>query len=688
MKSQRLITAILIIISAADLVYTSRRWFVPVVCVLLALVSTSRRFKWDFSSYRRLLILVLSFLFVVKFHFFTSLDKTHSVQLVGDSQWYYIAEYFLALMALQFFLTVRKSLSAYLPFFGLLVLCGAGLALSHRQSLSVIQISGMIYIVLAVFFCGASRQAQQPAGDRNLKGRRLVMTLVLVFTVLGGWFGGIYWKKHGFALDQLLMNLQPSSDLVPQLFNLRFSPVGFSKETELDQVTNIRRTDAEETALCVFSPQPPGYLRAQAFERFTGIGWQTTADFETISPTNFIPEHLYLPGRANIFILHDTRSSNYNVMDIWPSSKIEFGMFAPLGVAVLEAPVNSVQINENDAFDSDDLRGGLNYQVATAIRATGAFLPEGLRAEYLRLPFAMDLRIRQLARRVFDGCDSPFQKIAAVTKYFQDNYSYRLGMIMPADREPLTYFLLDKPPAHCEYFATGAALLLRLAGVPTRYVTGFVPTEKNPYLGCWVARNKDAHAWVEAWDDQLNRWVLVEATAAGGVPVGSWPGKWRYLWDSVQFRLQELRVALHNQGFKGLLIWSYQRFLGLLVLLLTTTAGLLLIGCLLFLVAYGLLRKIRRSIKINNADPAVVALQGLLRRMDRRLGRHGLVRQPAETLYQFSLRIEFDAPVSVQPAASAAWYMRYARLRYGGQAGADDLQRLKTSIPKKIRDNP
>ena len=43
------------------------------------------------------------------------------------------------------------------------------------------------------------------------------------------------------------------------------------------------------------------------------------------------------------------------------------------------------------------------------------------------------------------------------------------GKVLPAAAQrweqidPLTWFLLEKPPAHCEYFAAGATMLLRLA---------------------------------------------------------------------------------------------------------------------------------------------------------------------------------------------------------------------------------
>ena len=79
---------------------------------------------------------------------------------------------------------------------------------------------------------------------------------------------------------------------------------------------------------------------------------------------------------------------------------------------------------------------------------------------------------------------------------------------------PLVRFLFYRRTGHCELFATSAALLLRLYGVPTRYVAGIV-CGRYSRTGYYYATNFDLHAWVEAWLDDEQKWVLVEATPPG-----------------------------------------------------------------------------------------------------------------------------------------------------------------------------
>ena len=55
------------------------------------------------------------------------------------------------------------------------------------------------------------------------------------------------------------------------------------------------------------------------------------------------------------------------------------------------------------------------------------------------------------------------------------------------------------------------ALLLRMGGVPARVATGFSPGGFSKRRDAWIVRDTDAHAWVEAWFDELG-WVTYDPT--------------------------------------------------------------------------------------------------------------------------------------------------------------------------------
>jgi hypothetical protein len=63
---------------------------------------------------------------------------------------------------------------------------------------------------------------------------------------------------------------------------------------------------------------------------------------------------------------------------------------------------------------------------------------------------------------------------------------------------------------HCEYFAAAATLLLRAAGIPARYATGYAIVEYSDLEEAYVVRARHAHAWTRVW---LNgRWIDLDPT--------------------------------------------------------------------------------------------------------------------------------------------------------------------------------
>jgi len=103
---------------------------------------------------------------------------------------------------------------------------------------------------------------------------------------------------------------------------------------------------------------------------------------------------------------------------------------------------------------------------------------------------------------------------AALERYFFLHFTYTLeGRTYGLPRAPITEFLLADRRGHCEHFATAMALLLRRAGIPARYVTGFVADEWDPFEEAYVVRERHGHAWVTAWIG--DRWVDLDPTPSG-----------------------------------------------------------------------------------------------------------------------------------------------------------------------------
>jgi transglutaminase-like putative cysteine protease len=118
-----------------------------------------------------------------------------------------------------------------------------------------------------------------------------------------------------------------------------------------------------------------------------------------------------------------------------------------------------------------------------------------------------------LARRLATGAPSQWEVVARVHRYLLDDGRFRYTTnLPPAGPFPLVNFLLRDHAGYCQHFAGAAALLLRLAGVPTRVVVGFATGVPEP-RGRFTVRDVDAHAWIEVYFQGYG-WVAFNPTPA------------------------------------------------------------------------------------------------------------------------------------------------------------------------------
>ena len=127
------------------------------------------------------------------------------------------------------------------------------------------------------------------------------------------------------------------------------------------------------------------------------------------------------------------------------------------------------------------------------------------------LPPAEQASFARVARELGLHGLAPAQAVDRVMRHFAGyTYSVWRDAPPPVGITPLADFLTRTRSGHCEYFAAAAALLLRTAGVPTRYATGYAVMEYSALEQAWVVRARHAHAWTRAWVD--GRWIDLDPT--------------------------------------------------------------------------------------------------------------------------------------------------------------------------------
>jgi protein-glutamine gamma-glutamyltransferase len=108
-------------------------------------------------------------------------------------------------------------------------------------------------------------------------------------------------------------------------------------------------------------------------------------------------------------------------------------------------------------------------------------------------------RLFRLSYRLSHGVETELAVVRRVENYLlaEGRYHYTTEVGTPGI-EPLMEFLFHTHRGYCQHFAGAAALLLRVAGVPSRVVVGFATGEQIDH-NTWAVRDEDAHAWIEVY---------------------------------------------------------------------------------------------------------------------------------------------------------------------------------------------
>ncbi len=140
-----------------------------------------------------------------------------------------------------------------------------------------------------------------------------------------------------------------------------------------------------------------------------------------------------------------------------------------------------------------------------------------LPVDYLQLPNTINQSIAQLTDSITRELTNDYAKAIAIQDYLRNNHAYSLDVShTPPGREFVDVFLFDTKEGYCTYFATSLVVMLRLEGIPSRYVEGYLMPQHSQD-GIYEVRQKNAHAWVEAYFQGLG-WVTLEPTPAYPLP--------------------------------------------------------------------------------------------------------------------------------------------------------------------------
>ncbi len=289
-----------------------------------------------------------------------------------------------------------------------------------------------------------------------------------------------------------------------QLWFARFYADPFKTDTALGDITTLKLSSRIVMRVRPGDgPGAPYYLTDGVFDAYSSTAWYNRdgrsrpVELET----------------GDIWLLHEPSiegRADLSVVAWLPKSKgvipVPGGTFsiARLNAAGLkELLLGPVLVEEGPEL----LDYTANYRVGADFS-----VPPGPRDT--QVPAAELAALDKALAEIRPTAQTPAAFAEAVERFFLMNFTYTLDA-KPYGKEatPLANFLLQHRRGHCEYFATATVLLLRRAGIPARYKTGYMVDEWSSLEDAYVARERHGHAWTTVWLG--DRWVDIDTTPPG-----------------------------------------------------------------------------------------------------------------------------------------------------------------------------
>ena len=569
----------------------------------------------------------------------------------------------------------------------LMTVASGGVSNSRTAQTAVGLVTVIGFVVAAQVIVSRHRFASITSDERRSNFRSeawpyLLLTLSLILIVV---------STLVQVTDSVLPNVQ--AEVFAQLkgrFENADSPVswaggGYVMGGRLGSVRQRILSDPTGIALRGYCDSIPGYLRGNVYDSYTERRWRSRRRWvERDSNGAIIDMRRSRPvralGGASVKLQRPSNQSrsrfSLNVNSVAPVNRIFAGTveihghaekgpqaFLPAAAMWVEGQGETIGVTPDGLINE-----GLNTAQPWVAGVAMSTETEELTADARELlssvsPSILD-QVAEIADEVCLGAISPSQKAQRIASYFQANFFYSLTPTMPPRGiDPIVHFLDTKHPGHCELFASASTLMMRTQGIPARYVTGYVMDEFDQSQSVYLARNRDAHAWVEYYDENQQRWLSLEST----------PGH-EYRTLNVVHPDLSADVEANSPDGKPLAALGWLREqLGKLLSLRVTDALAAIFRVLQLPVLIGLVLWLWWRKRGDRSDARATALVAARRAMDRRLRRRGWTRRASETLHQFADRLESascelgsekELQQQAEFAQAAQWYRDHAIALY------------------------
>lgn len=491
---------------------------------------------------------LLSFLYYVKLYAFYWFPGTYEVP-AGDGQdifAFLFAYNLLAVCCTSYLLIKRRliplGLLTYLPIF----LCAvANIVMIPKMVPCLVAGAGIILLLFAYAFRHKSREVS----DKAL----LILTVPTALFV--AFFGMIFpqekYNKDSFARD-ILLSLQETvdktagsdstlSEMLDNAINGFKNP--YFEET-YDNFSPLYSTTTNLNRVGPFNPTSTEVLKVQRRTNWTYSGSMTmghTLYFKVESLDTYDNNSLRATRiRRNVY------RDDCNVSPEGAPCSVEITALSSSGIDIVPyytdyycaGSEDYSTVNPfNNTHEDEVLFAAAPLPVKTGNIYTETYLNNYVYTTCLRVPGSTEsalIRSGNLPDWYIDVYNgdlemSDAEKVRKVTEFVSHLHPYDKDTDYPPDDvDFVAWFVSDAESGICVHYAVTTVILLRMIGIPTRYVRGYVDTDSyNDTVSIITA--EQAHAWFEFFIPEYG-WVMGDST----------PG---YSSESAHFGINSLTMA-------------------------------------------------------------------------------------------------------------------------------------------------
>lgn len=420
-----------------------------------------------------------------------------------------------------------KRFRDYMQIYGITLFLMAGLSLLSLDITFLLYLFS-ITVLLSINLVLLTYYAHDPAMELERKTMFKVMTK------------SIYIPLFAIPLAGLLFVILPRTQypLLNFLNREEMAKTGFTDNVRLGVISRIQ----EDAGVCFRVKmeriqEDALYWRGITLDHFDGTSWKATDMRPAPSGDG--------PGLNGRFIYQTFYLEPYDGRQL-------FAIDRPLHISL------------RGAVSHGDYTYALRTNIDKRIRYEAiSVLADSIRenidiAFYLQLPASISNRVKDLVANLTQK-RAEEEKVLAILKYL-NNGSFRYTLEeLPVSDDPIDTFLFHARQGNCEYFASSFAIMLRMAGIPSRLVGGYRGGYYNDVGRYYLVLQRNAHLWVEAYlaSKGWKGWVRFDPTPQTiGGPASLYGG-------SLSIRLRLLLDTINYYWYTTVINYDFERQLSL-----------------------------------------------------------------------------------------------------------------------------